>query len=782
MSPWRRLRTLILPVLATVVVAGTAAFGAMPSTATAPSFAGQGESPLKAGAAEGLIRVPVGTPLGGYLRPPVGGDFLGPDPQAEATDSLPGETADDGTPLAPLPDEARTAHSPYATYSPPSRGYYDALTAKAVALDDGRDVAVLLKTDLIGALDEVTVAVAQQVKERTGVDVAEGLILSATHTHDGPGAVANDSVRYFWLAMDAYQPELFDRLVGDLATVVVDALDNRVPATFGFTTGQESRPSSLNSFRRSRSPWTPERVALQDALRRRIGVFSVEEVDSDGTPVRPLAIVTNYAAHGIVFDVENLFFSGDALGAVEREIEASFDEPMVAMFVQNTGGDVSPRADGKPSLQRIERFGKLLAPQVLDLAGRIDNYDTQPDIKAVSQRIKLNRQSLGYAEGEYPYEFGAVQCNAQKQFSDRCVPAPPPGQADLRDNGVAQNDSFVPLDTRVTALRIGDAVLLAQPGEPLAEYGVRILEQSPFGADRTFIWGYSQDHIGYLMPDSKADWLLGGTEGTTTFWGWKLGARLQRVNEELMAALAGTAEAPADELTVAYTRRPYAPAVATPSPRAGRIVTQPVGIDRFATTTFRFEGGDPVVDLPTVTVERLVGKDNWKPVRRPNDTIVSTPHEYHLTYELVSGAHQWTVQFEAPKDWKAGSYRFAVTGVAAGAGSTVPYAVQSRAFEVSPSASLQLSPVTRNGDLAEATLAYTPRPDNYRLIDAEVPSDVPAPVRQGAVTFTGGGTSVVDDAPDIENRDGRLVAVYRAQIAATDVTATGTDAWGNTAP
>jgi neutral ceramidase len=169
----RRIFRLLVTVLATVLTAATAAFAQLPADgAAAPSFSGKGPAALQAGAAEGLIRVPIGTPLGGYLRPPVGGDLIGPDPFGEATDVAPTQQADDGTPLAPLPDEARAAHSPYATYSPPSRGYYDALTVKAVALDDGEDVAVLLKADLIGALDEVTLAVADAVHARTGVDVS----------------------------------------------------------------------------------------------------------------------------------------------------------------------------------------------------------------------------------------------------------------------------------------------------------------------------------------------------------------------------------------------------------------------------------------------------------------------------------------------------------------------------------------------------------------------------------------------------------------------------------
>ena len=43
-------------------------------------------APLVAGAAEGLLRVPVGTPLGGYLRPPVGGELFGEQTPAHYTD------------------------------------------------------------------------------------------------------------------------------------------------------------------------------------------------------------------------------------------------------------------------------------------------------------------------------------------------------------------------------------------------------------------------------------------------------------------------------------------------------------------------------------------------------------------------------------------------------------------------------------------------------------------------------------------------------------------------
>lgn len=740
---------------------------------------------LCAGAAEGPLRVPVGVPLGGYLRPPVGGEYA---PALEgdvaaffATFSqfIPEVSEGGGVNVTP-PNEAR--RSPYSTISPSSRGYYDSLMTKALALTSGGRTLVFVKTDTIGSLDELTLGVAARVEELTGIALGDGLVLSATHTHDGPGAVGNSSVKYFWAAIDLYHQDLFDQLIDSIAGVVVKALEARVPARLGYTTGLEN--TGLNSFRRSRSPYDgePGRVAEQDALRQRIGLFRVDQVDAAGGVIRPLAMMVNYAAHGIVFDVENLYFSGDALGGLERGTEARFDTPVVVMQVQSAGGDVSPRADGDPRRQRVERFGERAAPQVLDLWNRVGNFRSDPVLEVLSQRVILNRERLGYTGTEYPYEYGAVQCNADQPGSGNCIPAIPNGVDDEADNGVAENDSFVPQDTRLSVLRLGDAVLLTQPGEPLAEQGLRLLEASPFGHDNTFIWGYALDHIGYILPDLKSDWDLGGTEGTTTFWGWKQGGRLLRASSELMQALRNGTAPPADEFAIQYRSGTATAKTPTLSPMPGQVLTQPQSLARFETTRFVFEGGDPVLDLPTVRLEEEVAGE-WQPMRRRNGRVLDHFHEYWLDYAVTNGGHGWTVRFEPAKDFPAGRYRFHVSGQAQrvpGAGS---YEALSDPFEVRAASNLQLGSLSVNGDIAEAVLAYAPVPANYRLVDADVPTDQAAPVRRGAVRFSRGGEEAVDASPDIELREERLVAVYRARLGGSgELTAAGEDIWGNHSP
>lgn len=747
-------------------------------------------APLRAGAAEGLLRVPVGTPLGGYLRPPVGGELFGEQTPAHYTDLSPG-FSEDGTPIVHVPDEARAGHSPFATISPPSRGYHDALTAKAIALFDGTDWSVLVKTDTIGSLDELTLAVAQRVLDRTGIDVADGLVLTATHSHHGPGAVAGDSVRYFWAAMDVFQPEVLDRLVNDVADVVVDAVTDTVPARIGHTMGADTHRDSLNSFRRPRDPWDAARVAQQDAFRRRLGVITIDHIDPvTGQPVAPLAVVMNFAAHGIMFDVENHFFSGGAPAAAERYVESTHDTPVVAMFVQSASGDVSPRADrdgrGRPTLQRIERFGELLGRQVRALADGIDTWQTAPDIEVASQRILLDRDALGYTGDEYPHEWGAVQCNnadtavLEAVASDRnCVPAPAPDAWDLADNGHAENGSFVPLDTRVTVADIGDLRLITQPGEPLVEQGLRLVEASSTDPADTFVVGYAQDHVGYILPDSRADWQMGRVEGTTTFWGWRQGGRILDAAVAVMAALDGTAAMPADELEVSYVQRPWVPAAAVAAPRPGRVVTQPTDVSRFDSTTFRFEGGDPVVDLPTVVLERQDADGGWVAADVRGGRPLDRPFEYALTYRLSGDAHLWVVDFEAAKDWPAGTYRFTAAGATGVLDGT--YEVVSAPFDVQPADTLQVLEVTRDGDTVTARLAYSPVPTNRRLVDADLPADRPAPVRTGTATFEGAAGVAVDSAPEIVEVDANTIhAIFRVTLPGTDLpTVTGVDAWGN---
>ena len=138
-------------------------------------------------------------------------------------------------------------------------------------------------------------------------------------------------------------------------------------------------------------------------------------------------------------------------------------------------------------------------------------------------------------------------------------------------------------------------------------------------------------------------------------------------------------------------------------PGRAEAVRQPASITRFSATTFSWRGGSNAVDNPRVRVERLStrgrSKGTWQPFADQTGEV-QTFFEFGTAGETVQslvGAHVtgresiWTANFEAYDAFPArlprvpdGQYRFVVEGRRREAGATVPYAVRSQSFEVSP--------------------------------------------------------------------------------------------------
>jgi hypothetical protein len=64
---------------------------------------------------------------------------------------------------------------------------------------------------------------------------------------------------------------------------------------------------------------------------------------------------------------------------------------------------------------------------------------------------------------------------------------------------VAGEPQADPLEARVGALQVGEAVFVCLPGEPFVEIGLAIREASPWKF--TAVLGYADDYIGYIPTD-----------------------------------------------------------------------------------------------------------------------------------------------------------------------------------------------------------------------------------------------------------------------------------------
>ena len=135
---------------------------------------------VSAGAASGTLRVPPGTPLAGYGA--MKRRLLFPDVFGRA---------------------------PHAFWFKPSTGERDPLVTRALVLEAGGTRLAWVALDLI-AVDGSFMRALEARLARAGVPRAT-LVVSASHTHSGPGAFMDSAVMGF-VAVDRLDPEVRDGL------------------------------------------------------------------------------------------------------------------------------------------------------------------------------------------------------------------------------------------------------------------------------------------------------------------------------------------------------------------------------------------------------------------------------------------------------------------------------------------------------------------------------------------------------------------------------------------
>lgn len=365
--------------------------------------------------------------------------------------------------------------------------------------------------------------------------------------------------------------------------------------------------------------------------------------------------------------------------------------------------------------------------------------------------------------------------------------------------------------TLLSALRLGDYVIGTIPGELTVMLADYVREGSPVAPDKTIVVGYAQGHQGYLL--TPEDWILGGYESSINIWGPLEG---EYVANELVKLLPlATTEAREDGGAGGIDRY-VAPAVVDalpiddPAPMAGTVPNpvpdtvwvrtgspvsaQPTAqVERVSgVATFVWIGDDPLTATPVVTVEREVSTDTWEPLTRRSGRVVhdgavvlgytplpvrregSDPQTHYWVAEFqavppvggLRGVAADLSTLEARAGLPLGRYRFRVQGKA--------FDLTSDAFEV-VAANLGAI-VTRTGSVfAVAVSLHAPR--GYRLLDMEVASNTPVPVRAGDFTVTLEGTAGPAQVVTI-GADGTLT--IDAGVDADSVTGiTLVDAYGN---
>lgn len=373
---------------------------------------------VRAGAATVALAVPPGAPLGGYgalARRALVPDFFG--------------------------------DTPHSFWFRPAQGVLEPLYARALVLDAPRGRVVWVALDVVAVDEAFTRAVRQRL-------AAQGrpltLVLSASHTHSGPGAFV-DSGLLGVLAMDRQDPVVTRALVDGAVAAV-----RRAEAVLG--------DAWLGSAAVAAPPVTRGRLGLPPDDE----VVVLRVVRPSGTPV---AMVWNYAIHGTMLPPRNLRYSGDVMGTASALLERELGAP--ALFVNGAVGDVSPRRHGASAALDTGRHLASAARAAWDRA----TPRATADLTTRGRVVALGGPRLR-----------ARNCTSWL-----------PGFVDVPLDGA------FPEAAELTAVAVGDTAWVAVPGELQSALGRAIKDAGRGRFAHVILAGVTNGYLGYFVTRHEYD-------------------------------------------------------------------------------------------------------------------------------------------------------------------------------------------------------------------------------------------------------------------------------------
>jgi hypothetical protein len=354
-----------------------------------------------------------------------------------------------------------------------STGVHDPLQCTVLYMQSGHRQVLFLANDLIFVGKELAGEARRRIRERTGVP-EEAIVITATHTHSGPG-----TVDYLSNAADPIVPKAdpvyLDWVAGRMVEAACAGVATAVPAEFGL---HVARANGVGGNRHDPcGPADPE--------------VPVMVIRSLSTHV-PLACMVVYAMHPTVLHENSTLVSGD-FPHFTREYLRRHVLPSNCSVLYHNGasGNQSPRhtarANTMPEAQRLgERLGETITtaiPEItyqseVHLVCRRTHLGLQPrqlptvseaeqllrDTKERLERLRRERalqQLVRTAECDW---FGAEETVALARAA-----------ADGRLLQTVRSCSPV----EIQLIEIGPWKFVAWPGEFFVEYALAVKARSP---------------------------------------------------------------------------------------------------------------------------------------------------------------------------------------------------------------------------------------------------------------------------------------------------------------
>lgn len=366
----------------------------------------------------------------------------------------------------------------------PAETVEDDLFARALVFDDGRTRLAIVTSDLISFAPDLVHRIRGLVERATDVP-GDGLLLNGSHSHSGPTVM---SFRSMGSRDVAYE----DLLCRQVAGAVRMAVDRLVPvslrvgrAPVRIAQNRRARRNGRMTIGRNpdgaEAPWV-DVLRVDDRSGYTIGLLYM-------TAAHPVNL------RGLAFSAE---FPGYAARTIRRELDGA-----LPMFAQGCCGDINcTPMDG--ALRTTIRQGELLGGAAVNAARHAEPLQSN-GLGVARQVIFLPTRIPSVDEAERALEDQKARVKEAEQDPEATdyLICQYRGQIRWAEDYLrtARNRRPRPEAFEIQAMRIGDAALVAYPGEMFVDYQLELDQASPFR--KTFALAYSNGCIGYV-PTAKA--------------------------------------------------------------------------------------------------------------------------------------------------------------------------------------------------------------------------------------------------------------------------------------
>lgn len=331
----------------------------------------------------------------------------------------------------------------------------------------------------IVSLEMLTIpeSLVQEVQAKVGAKTK--LMLVASHTHCAPDSqMLNNRMVFAIPGIASFKSRWLDWYATRIAGSIKLALEaDPVPSA------KWSLAQSKVDANRARRPGAKPDQALT-------------AIQADGQ----LRFV-HYAAHATVLEDDHNLANGDWPGGVMAATGA--------LVLPGAIGDVSPAASGQDS---VEKLSKMVEKVVAAIPP--NGYSD----------VKVSRRGLGYCQ----IEIRLPEPKPHPEFATANKVPEPLAQVLVK--------RFAPPSARVTAVRIGDVILIGIPGEPTSEIGAKVLTLARRrGFPHPLTISHVNGWVGYILQ--APDYARGGYEATLAFHGPSMADRVMEAVERAIDQL-----------------------------------------------------------------------------------------------------------------------------------------------------------------------------------------------------------------------------------------------------